>query len=66
MSNRHSTFICSPHVEGCSCHPRSKMVCNPYCVLGYCPTDGEGDECKADPSRLVRIPVKGGFTLGLN
>lgn len=61
----HDTFLCPPHVQGCGCDPRNECVCNPYCVLDYCPTDGEGDACTADPDSLVRVQVGGGFTLAL-
>ena len=63
---RHNSFICDPHVRGCECEPRDEFVCNPYCVLDYCPTDGEGEECEADPNRLIRVPVgDASFTYGL-
>ncbi|KKN16455.1 hypothetical protein LCGC14_0975640 [marine sediment metagenome] len=77
---QHSTFIlpgspvshnlCSPHVDGCECGPdqetRDQMWCNPYSVVGYCPTEGEGDECTADRSRLIRVLTGGGgFTHAL-
>jgi hypothetical protein len=61
----HSSFICFPHVDDCDCQPKDEMLCNPYYVSGYCPTEGEGDACEADPSRLVRVPVAGGFTHGI-
>ena len=65
--NKHNTFLCNPHIDECECPEEDKdqMWCNPYSVVDYCPTEGEGDECKADPSSLVRVPVAGGFTYEL-
>lgn len=60
----HNSFVCDPHVDDCACYPRDEMACNPYWVSGYCPTEGKG-ECEADPDRLIRVPVAGGFTHGL-
>lgn len=62
---QHSTFICDPHIDGCECQPKDGTWCNPYSVEGYCPTAGVGSECEADPSRLIRVPVVGGFMYGL-
>ncbi|KKL97647.1 hypothetical protein LCGC14_1832350 [marine sediment metagenome] len=59
---QHSTFICDPHVRGCECGP-DQLWCNPYSVEGYCPTEGAGDECEADPSKLIVLTLTdGGFT----
>lgn len=55
---RHDSWLCPPHCyEGCECEDTEDSWCNPYWVSGYCPTDGEGDECKANPESLIREPV---------
>jgi len=59
---KHDSFLCPPHVDDCDCDDKVNTVCNPYCVLGYCPTDGAGDECQADPSQLEKVPSGIGFT----
>lgn len=62
---------------GCRCEPKifpagadaiveEGLWCNPYSVEGFCPTNGRGDECLAEPDRWGKIPVAGGgFTFGL-
>ncbi len=62
---KHNIFLCSPHVDGCACTTREEFVCNPYCVLNYCPSDGEGEDCLANPVRLVRVKAGAGFTLAV-
>ncbi len=49
---QHNLFICNPHVDDCECPDEPGLWCNPYSVEGYCPTEGEGDECEADPNIL--------------
>ncbi len=62
----HNTFICDPHVRGCECHNEAGPWCNPYSVEGYCPTEGKGDECAADPSKLIVLTLTdGSFTYAL-
>ncbi|KKL18174.1 hypothetical protein LCGC14_2478210 [marine sediment metagenome] len=63
---KHSTFLCNPHVDGCECPDEEGLWCNPYSVEGYCPTEGKRDWCTRDPSRLIRVPTgNGGFTYAL-
>lgn len=55
---KHNSFTCSPHCgEHCKCEDPENMACNPYWVAGYCPTDGEGDDCQANLVNLRRMPV---------
>lgn len=62
---RHNSFICNPHLDGCECPDREHTWCNPYSLEGYCPTRGQGEDCRADATRLVIEAVPGGFTYGL-
>jgi len=51
MKQKHNSYVCPPHVEGCDCKDKDNSWCNPYWVKGFCPTDGEGENCTADYKR---------------
>lgn len=57
----HNSYLCGPHGEpnGCeilpdACEDKENTACNPYWLPGYCPTEGEGDVCGAEPDTPVR------------
>lgn len=63
---KHDTFLCSPHVEGCDCPSIEDWLCNPYFVAGYCPTEGAGETCAADSSKLKIRQIGDGFTWAMD